>query len=266
MNRYKVYTVLILALLTFLLGGCMAESDPFQIPETQDGEGRIAVYITADNKMQTRAGNMLSDEQRNQYLITIKQGNVLHVDTKVLSQLTTADLTVPAGYGYTVMAENCSASDAESKPTEYGQPRLVGTSAPFAVAKNETSRADVLCTPVNAGITVIANDETFNEIFSDYEMTVRLGSRELTFTSANASTIGYYNVPTSGANLSYALTATRRENGETASTESTAFLQQGRITQLTLRSTPKGTIQLGITYDDTFITEDIEMVIDPEKD
>lgn len=267
MNRYKVYTALISALLTFLLVGCMAESDPFQIPEIQEGEGRIAVCITADSKMQTRAGKALTDEQKDQYLITIKQGNIYHVDAKVLSQLTTADLIVPAGYGYTVTAESCSASDAESQPTIYGQPRLVGTSSTFPVVKDETSTVNVLCTPANAGVTVIANDEIFNEVFSDYVMTVRLGSRELTFTPGNTSTVGYYNVSaTQGINLTYSLTATRRENGETASVSSTVVLQKGRITQLSLRSTPKGTIQLGITYDDSFITEDIEMVIDPEKD
>ena len=267
MNIYKVYTALISALLTFLLVGCMAESDPFQIPEIQEGEGRIVVCITADSKMQTRAGKALTDEQKNQYLITIKQGNVYHVDAKVLSQLTAADLTVPAGYGYTVTAESCSASDAETQPTIYGQPRLVGTSATFPVVKDETSTANVLCMPANAGVKVIANDETFNEVFSDYVMTVRLGSRELTFTPSNTATVGYYNVSsTQGASLTYSLTATRRENGETASVSSTVVLQKGRITQLSLRSTPKGTIQLGITYDDSFITEDIEMVIDPEKD
>ena len=254
--------VLIAALTAFLMIGCQAENDPFDLPVEQEGTGRIAIHITADGKMQTRAGKTLTDEQKSQYLITIRQGNVYYVDAKVLSQLTTTDLTVPAGYGFTVMAESCSASDAISKPTIYGQPRLVGTSAIFPVVKDETSTANVLCTPANAGVTVIANDETFNEVFSDYVMVVRLGSRELTFTPENASVIGYYNV-SSTANLSYSLTATRRENGETASVSSTAVLQQGRITQLSLRSTPKGTIQLGITYDDTFLTEDIDMVIDP---
>ncbi|MBR4645073.1 MAG: DUF4493 domain-containing protein [Bacteroidaceae bacterium] len=262
MNRYKVYMVLIAALTAFLMIGCQAENDPFDLPVEQEGTGRIALHITADGKMQTRAPKTLTDEQKNQYLITIRQGNVYYVDAKVLSQLATTDLTVPAGYGYMVMAESCSASDAISKPTIYGQPRLVGTSATFPVVKDETSTANVLCTPANAGVMVTAADETFNEIFSDYVMTVSLGSRELTFTPENASIVGYYNV-SSTANLSYSLTATRRENGETASVSSTAVLQQGRITQLSLRSTPKGTITLGITYDDTFVTEDIEMVIDP---
>lgn len=265
MKRYKVYTVLISALLTFLLVGCAAESDPFLSPEQLDGVGSIAIHVTADGNMQTRAAKPLTDEQKNQYLITIRQANVLYVDAKVLSQLTEADLTVPAGYGYYVMAESCSERDAESKPTIYGQPRLVGTSALFPVVKGETSTADVLCTPANAGVTVI-EDETFTDVFSAYEMTVKAGSRELTFTPENTSTIGYYNLSGDGLTLSYQLGAVRIENGETVTVSSTVNLQKGKITQLTLRSTPKGTITLNIIYDDTFIREDIEMIIDPEAD
>lgn len=245
--------------------GCQAENNPFQIPEAMEGNGQIAINVTADGKMQTRAAKSLTEEQRNQYLIYIKQGSILYVDGKVLSQLSTTDLTVPAGYGYTVMAESCSEHDAETKPTAYGQPRLVGTSDPFVVAKDETSTANVLCTPANAGVTVVV-DETFGEVFSSYEMTVKAGSRELSFTSSNASAIGYYNVTSSGLTLSYSLAARRIENGEIATATSSVVLQQGKITQLTLRSTPKGTITLGITYDDTFTIEDIEMIIDPEAD
>jgi hypothetical protein len=135
----------------------------------------------------------------------------------------------------------------------------------FAVAKGETSTANVLCTPANAGVTVI-EDETFTDVFSAYEMTVKAGSRELTFTSGNTSAIGYYNLSGDGLTLSYQLGAVRIENGETVTLSSTVNLQKGRITQLTLRSTPKGTITLSIIYDDTFIREDIEMIIDPEAD
>lgn len=252
-------------MVTFLLVGCAAEGDPFLTPEQLDGEGRIAINVAADSKMQTRAGKPLSEEQKNQYLITIRQANVLYVDAKVLSQLTEADLTVPAGYGYYVMAESCSERDAESKPTIYGQPRLVGTSALFPVVKGETSTADVLCTPANAGVKVRV-DDTFAEVFSTYEMTVKAGSRQLTFSPSNASTIGYYNVPEAGLNLTYQLRAIRIDGGEPATVSSTVVMQQGMITQLSLHSTPKGTIQLGITYDDTFETEDIEMIIDPEAD
>ena len=262
MIKYRFYTAVVSVLMTFLMIGCQAENDPFDSQELGEGNGWIAIHITADGKMQTRAPKTLTDEQKNQYLVSIKQANAYLVYAKVLSQLTTEDLTAPAGYGYTVMAESCSASDAESKPTIYGQPRLMGISSPFAVAKGQTSKANVLCTPANAGVTVIV-DETFADIFSDYEMKVSLGSRELTFTPDNASTIGYYNVSDAGASLTYALTATRKAGGDSATTSSTAVLQQGKITQLTLRSTPRGTITLGITYDDTFLTEDIEMVIEP---
>lgn len=252
-------------MMTFLLIGCQAESDPFHLPELGEGNGQIAINVTADGKMQTRAAKSLTEEQKNQYLIYIRQGNTLFVDGKVLNKLTTADLTVPAGYGYTVMAESCTEQDAESKPTIYGQPRLVGTSAPFAVAKDETSTANVLCTPANAGVKVKV-DESFSEVFSAFDMTVMAGSRMLTFDSNNTSVIGYYNVPEAGLTLTYQLGAVRIVGGDVATASSSVVLQKGKITQLTLQSTPKGTITLGITYDDTFQTEDIEMIIDPEAD
>lgn len=257
--------MLISAMMTFLMIGCQAESDPFLSPEQLDGVGSIAIHVTADGNMQTRAAKPLTDEQKNQYLVSIRQGNTYHVLSKVLNNLTTEDLTVPAGYGYIVTAESCSENDAETKPNAFGQPRLVGSSEPLAVAKDETSTANILCTPANAGVTVI-EDETFTDVFSAYEMTVKAGSRELTFTPENTSTIGYYNLSGDGLTLSYQLGAVRIENGETVTVSSTVNLQKGKITQLTLCSTPKGTITLNIIYDDTFIREDIEMIIDPEAD
>lgn len=265
MNRYKIVTAVVSAMVTFLMTGCQAESNPFLSPEQLDGVGSIAIRVTADGNMQTRAAKPLTDEQKNQYLVSIRQGNTYHVLSKVLNKLTAEDLAVPAGYGYIVTAESCSEHDAETMPNAFGQPRLVGSSEPFAVAKGETSTANVLCTPANAGVTVI-EDETFTDVFSAYEMTVRAGSRELTFTSGNTSAIGYYNLSGDGLTLSYQLGAVRIENGETVTLSSTVNLQKGRITQLTLRSTPKGTITLSIIYDDTFLREDIEMIIDPEAD
>ena len=248
MNRYKTVTAVVSTMVTFLMTGCQAESNPFLSPEQLDGVGSIAIRVTADGNMQTRAAKP-----------------TYHVLSKVLNKLTAEDLAVPAGYGYIVTAESCSEHDAETMPNAFGQPRLVGSSEPFAVAKGETSTANVLCTPANAGVTVI-EDETFTDVFSAYEMTVKAGSRELTFTSGNTSAIGYYNLSGDGLTLSYQLGAVRIENGETVTLSSTVNLQKGRITQLTLRSTPKGTITLSIIYDDTFLREDIEMIIDPEAD
>ena len=244
MNRYKTVTAVVSTMVTFLMTGCQAESNPFLSPEQLDGVGSIAIRVTADGNMQTRAAKPLTDEQKNQYLVSIRQGNTYHVLSKVLNKLTAEDLAVPAGYGYIVTAESCSEHDAETMPNAFGQPRLVGSSEPFAVAKGETSTANVLCTPANAGVTVI-EDETFTDVFSAY---------------------GYYNLSGDGLTLSYQLGAVRIENGETVTLSSTVNLQKGRITQLTLRSTPKGTITLSIIYDDTFLREDIEMIIDPEAD
>ena len=241
----------------------MNENDPFTV--AVEGTGRIAIRVSADGKMQTRSETPLSDAQRNQYLVTIRQGNTIKVDAKVFSQLTKDDLTANAGYGYSVMAESCSAADAESKPTVYGQPRLQGISASFAVVKDETSTVDVHCRPVNAGVTV-APEESFTDNFSDYEMEVQLGSRRLVFTLADADKIGYYNVPEAGATLSYSLVAIRREGGEPAVLQSTSPLQPGKISKLVLRSSAKGTINVTIIYDDSFDTEHIDLIIDTDED
>ena len=255
MKRY-LYIVFIIA--ASCLMGCSGEVDPF----SYKGTGRIAIHVSADGKMSTRAENPLTDAQKETYTISIYCGNTELTNSKVLSQLTKEDLTVPIGNGYRVTAESCSLEDAEK---DFGQPRLFGTSEPFSVNKDQTTTANVHCTPANAGVKVFA-DETFNEVFSGYEMTTTLGNRTLTFTQDNASTTGYYNVPVDGATLSYSLVATRKAGGEPAKASSTTQLQVGKITQLKLTTTPKGYINLNITYDDDFRIEHIDLIIDTEND
>lgn len=255
----KRFIYILITVSTFLLMGCLNEIDPFT---TMEGTGRIALQLSADGKMPTRAEQtLLTEEMKNQYMVSIYRGNTEVVSSKVVSQLTEKDLTVPTGNGYRVTAESCSLEDAESKPTLFGQPRLVGTSDPFTVTKDQTSTANVHCTPANAGVKVVA-DETFNEAFSTYELTVEHGERRLTFTPQNATNTGYYNVPADGADLSYSLTATRKAGGESAKVSSTTQLQVGKITQLKLTTNPKGYINLSITYDDHFLTEHIDLIID----
>lgn len=258
----KRFIYILITVSTYLLMGCLNEIDPFT---TMEGTGRIALQLSADGKMSTRAENPLTDAQKETYTVSIYRGNTEVVSSKVVSQLTEKDLTVSVGSGYRVTAESCSLEDAESKPTLFGQPRLVGTSEPFTVNKDQTTTANVHCTPANAGVKVVA-DETFNEVFSGYEITTTLNNRELIFTPQNASTTGYYNVPADGATLSYSLTATRKAGGELAKVSSTTQLQVGKITQLKLTTNPKGYINLTITYDDDFQTEHIDLIIDTEND
>lgn len=260
MRRY-LYLVFVIA--TGLLAGCASEMDPFTAME---GTGHIALQLSADGKMPTRAEEEkpLTEDMKNQYMVSIYRGNTEVISSKVVSQLTEEDLTVQAGSGYRVTAENCSLADAESQPTLFGQPRLFGTSGSLTVTKEQTTTASVHCTPVNAGVKVVT-DENFNEVFSDYEFTTTLGSRKLTFTPQNASITGYYNVPADGATLSYSLVANRKAGGDNATASSTAQLQVGKITQLKLTTTPKGYINLTITYDDHFLTENIDLIIDTEN-
>ena len=259
----KRFIYILITVSTYLLMGCLNEIDPFT---TMEGTGRIALQLSADGKMPTRAEQTsLTEEMKNQYMVSIYRGNTEVVSKKVVSKLTEGDLTVQVGNGYRVTAESCSLEDAESKPTLFGQPRLVGTSEPFTVTKDQTTTAKVHCTPANAGVKVVA-DETFNEVFSTYELTVEHGERRLTFTPQNATNTGYYNVPADGATLSYSLTATRKAGGEPAKASSTTQLQVGKITQLKLTTNPKGTINLTITYDDKFMTEHIDLIIDTENE
>lgn len=256
--KNKIYITA--ALLTALLTGCLQEESPFTPHHL--GKGQIALDITADGKMETRAEKPETEEQKDLFLISILKGNSTLVDAKVHSQLTTEDLTVPVGNGYSVMAESCSLGDADTKPTTYGQPRLVGTATSLTVTQGETTTARIHCTPANAGIKVSA-DEDFLQTFSSYEMQVVLGERKLTFTPQNEGTVGYFNVP---ASVTCSLTAVRRAGGTPATASPSVTLEQGKITSLTLHTTGKGTITLGITYDDSWNTEYINLIIDLEED
>lgn len=255
----KTYLYIAFIVATSLLIGCNGEQEP-SVP--MEGTGRIALHVSSDGMMQTRSEQKeLTDAQKNQFTVSIYRGTALLV-SKIFSQLTEEDLTVPSGSGYMVTAESCSLEEAEDG---FGKIRLLGTSPSLTVTEGQTSTANVHCTPANAGVNVVTTDN-FNALYSAYVMKVRLGERELTFTPQNASTIGYYNVPAEGATLSYSLTATRKAGGNPATLISTVQLQVGKITQLKLNTTSKGTITLGITYDDEFHTEHIDINIDTTEE
>lgn len=254
----KTYLYIAFIVATSLLMGCTNELDS---PIPMEGTGRIALQVSSDSKMQTRGEQKeLTEEQKNQFTVCIYRGSTLLV-SKIFSQLTEEDLTVQTGSGYKVTAESCSLEEAEDG---FGQIRLFGTSPSLEVTKGQTSKASVHCTPANAGVNVVTT-ENFNAIFSSYEMKVSHGGRELTFTPQNANTTGYYNVPADGATLTYSLKATPTAGGNPVTASSTIRLQVGKISQLKLDTTAKGTITLGITYDDEFHTEHIDINIDTEE-
>ena len=249
-------TFALLTCLSFIAVSCLneMENDPFL---TKDGEGRIAVAIQAESGMLTRA-----ELDTDAFLVSVKRGSNTLIDAQTYSTLTTEYMIFPVGSGYTVSAESCTETAAE---VGYGKPRIAGTSPTLTLKKDETTQATVHCTPVNAGVRVTATED-FNALFSSYEMKVELNNRELTFTTSNPTTVGYYNVPAEGATLAYSLTATRKAGGEPATQNATALLEKGKISQLTLNTTGKGTINLTITYDDSFATEYIDLTIDTEED
>lgn len=259
MRRMKKLFYIIIASTTLLLTGCLSENDPFAA--MQEGTGRLALSIQADGKMQTRAteGKPLTEEQQGKFLVSIKRGNTVVLAPTVFNSLTADMLTVPTGSGYFVMAESCSETDAENG---YGHPWLVGEASELTVAKDQETKANLLCTPINAGVDVTM-DESFSSQFNDYTLNATYGSRTLTFTQNNTGITGYYNVPTNGATLSYTLTATRKTGGN-ANASGTIALQRGKITRMVLKSSEKGYINLTITYDDHFVTENIDLIIDTE--
>lgn len=243
MKRHILYTLYI-CVVALMLASCVADIAPMP-------KGWLHVAPpTKDSTTMTRTDSEID------YLVSIKKGENLIMSPIRYSQIKGA-IPLSAGEDYTLLAESCTKTEAESQPSIYGQPRYAGKSD-FNIAANESKTINVNCSMANAAFCIV-KDASF--YYPEFTVTATLNGRSLTFTDEGL--MGYFNVGENGrAVLSYHVTATDSE-GRPGSGSGTIELKARTLSRLHLKATDLGYIGIEITYDDTFTPSITNVVVTP---
>ena len=243
MKRQILYTLYI-CVAALMLASCVADIAPMP-------KGWLHVAPpTKDSTTMTRT------ESKIDYLVSIKKGENLIMSPIRYSQIQSA-IPLSAGEDYTLLAESCTKTEAESQPSIYGQPRYAG-GTDFNIAANESKTIKVNCSMANAAFCIV-KDASF--YYPEFTVTATLNGRSLTFTDEER--MGYFNVGENGtAVLSYHVTATDSE-GRPGTGSGTIQLRARTLSRLHLKATDLGYIGIEITYDDTFTPSITNVVVTP---
>lgn len=243
MKRHILYTLYIWVA-ALMLASCVADIAPMP-------KGWLHVAPpTKDSTTMTRTDSEID------YLVSIKKGENLIMSPIRYSQIKGA-IPLSAGEGYTLLAESCTKTEAESQPSIYGQPRYAGNAA-FVIVANESETITVNCSMANAAFCIV-KDESF--YYPEFTVTATLNGRSLTFTDEGL--MGYFNVGENGtAVLSYKVEATDSE-GRPGSGSGTIELKARTLSRLHLKAMDLGYIGIEITYDDTFTPSITNVVVTP---
>ena len=190
------------------------------------------------------------------YLVSIKKGDNLIMSPIRYSQIQSA-IPLSAGGGYTLLAESCTKTEAESQPSIYGQPRYAGNKA-FDIVANASKTITVNCSMANAAFCIVKDPSFY---YPEFTVTATLNGRKLTFTDEEQ--MGYFNVGENGtAVLSYHVTATDSE-GRPGSGSGTIELKARTLSRLHLKASSLGYIGISVTYDDTFTPTITNVTVTP---
>ena len=185
-----------------------------------------------------------ADDKEIDYLVSVVRNNDVVVSPIRFSSIS-GHISLPAG-AYTLMAESCTKNEAENEPTVFGQPRYTG-SKPFSIEPNKGTSVYMTCTMENAAFKVV-KDASF--LYTTFTVSATLNGRTLDFT--DDSQMGYFNVGEDGtATLAYTVVATDAEGNEGYGSGSIA-LKARNLSRLHLKGSQLGSIDLSVTYDDTF--------------
>ncbi len=247
MLKNKILYTLALVAAFFLLAACTADVEP------SPQQGWLCVEQPARDT--TAAGTRAAEEEPDYLVSVLRNGTIAFAPTRYSA--ITGNIPLSAATNYTLIAESCSKTEAESQPTNYGKPRYAGTTD-FAIAANERTTVKVQCSMANAAFQVV-EDESF--YYTDYTVYASLNDRTLTFT--NDTQMGYFNVDedTRTATLTYYVVATDAW-GNPGTGSGTITLRAKTLSKLHLRGRDLGHLDVNVTYDDTFtpiVTEIIEI-------
>ena len=243
MKRQILYTLYI-CVAALMLASCVADIAPMP-------KGWLHVAPpTKDSTTMTRTDSEID------YLVSIKKGENLIMSPIRYSQIQSA-IPLSAGEDYTLLAESCTKTEAESQPSIYGQPRYAGNAA-FVIVANESETITVNCSMANAAFCIVKDPSFY---YPEFTVTATLNGRSLTFTDEEL--MGYFNVGENGtAVLSYHVTATDSE-GRPGSGRGTIELRARTLSRLHLKASSLGYIGISVTYDDTFTPTITNVTVTP---
>lgn len=256
MNRRHFFLVMTASL--FIWHSCVNEEG---LKVSEEGVGTLEIELNGISN--TRATSKpLSDEEAGNFLITIYRGDEIAHETIYLKDLGKASF--PAGNGYKVYAENCTAEDAESVNNGWGQRHYAGMSSAFSIHAGETTKVGVNCSVVNAGICVSFNED-IQRIFKTFNLTINDGERTIIFDKEKQGSIAYFNVDETGG---HAINYTIHAEGDGVGTidkSGTKTLEKAKVSRINITYNTAGNIGLTIYVDDEFIEKSEEIIIDPES-
>lgn len=253
-----------------LFAACTTDSLNIDAPRpvadsiSADSIGHFELSFTADTP--TRATTThITQEEANNFLVTIYKGSDI---IRTATRLRDLNTTLSAGYGYRIMAENCTRDEAVTVNDGWGQKRFAGFSASFAIKAGQTTAVNVGCSVANAAVEVVF-DETVAEYFTtDYYITLQDGDRTIVFNSATAGSrvdgvvtpgrTAYFNLDDDGTHsVAYTITAI---GPKTIVKEGTLDLQKAKISGITL-DYERSNFTFDITLDEAemYVTEVINI-------
>ena len=253
------------------LAACTAEAplapEATNTPAAPDSLGTFELTFTAATTRATTT--VITKEEANNFLVTILKGT----DTiRTATRLRDLNTSLSAGYGYRVMAENCTTTEAITVNDGWGQKRFAGTSAAFAIRAGQTTAVNVGCSVANAAVEVVF-DESVGEYFTEgYDVTLRDGSRTIAFdastgghradgTVTDKGRTAYFNLDADGTHqVAYTITA---RGPKTLTREGTLTLTKAKISNITL-DYERSTFDFAITLDEQelLITEILNITDD----
>lgn len=271
---------LFLTLLPFFFASCTSDGLPAE-PSTPaadsisaDSTGTFELTFTAATRAATEAPatrattTVITKEEADNFLVTVLKGS----DTiRTATRLRDLNTSLSAGYGYRVMAENCTTTEAVTVNDGWGQKRFAGTSAAFAIRAGQTTAVNVGCSVANAAIEVVFDQSLAEYFTTSYDVTIRDGNRTIVFNAATAGhkegdvvtpgRTAYFNLDADGTHqVAYTITAV---GPKTLVKEGQLDLSKAKIERINLNY-ERSNFDFNITLDEeeVFVTEVINITDD----
>lgn len=217
------------------------------------GNIRLSIKTEQEISVETRTPVEATAAQLANYTLTVKQGSTILLSKKYSEIDLEKDLSFPREENYSVAAENCTETEAESANSNWGQARIAGISDPFTIYIGQTTDVTLACTMQNAKVCVTFDTGKLTEAqITDYTLTVQEPSntsRKLEFDATTTNRYAYFNID-SDPQLTYRLTG-KHGNTDIDVQTATLSIAAGQYYKLNVTVAPTGTLELTVTIDNS---------------
>lgn len=249
----------LLAIVSVILAACSNDDDSVI---TEYGYLNLTIDTDETVVLPVRAATA---EELQDYTVILAQSDEI-VWEKKYSEIEDTDLSFTRGNGYTVTAENCTETEAETANDNLGQARYAGTSETFKITIGETTDVSVTCSMQNAQVSVTF-DESFTEAYTTYSFDfykTEDADRTFSYTETTTDTSSYVYFNTGdNSELTYALKATKDAEERTLAS-GTVTLVAAKWIMFSISTSPNGFVAIStVSIDNTVEEEDSTHSISP---